>query len=127
LAREGKTVAALRQHGAFRHHHGDSLPSEAVENAVQLRKHAQIENRLFAEKGFQSLLRIGRNHSRSGVGKLLRQERQQTLVASQSDESARPGAPVLRISGFCFLGGVEVKRKARKGQRNRDRRRGINS
>jgi Domain of unknown function (DUF1707) len=28
---------------------------------------------------------------------------------------ARPGAPVLRISGFCFLGGVEVQRKARPG------------
>src|ERR1700722_7082630 len=38
-------------------------------------------------------------------------------ITSDSDESGRPGAPVLRISGFCFLGGVEVKRKARKGQR----------
>jgi hypothetical protein len=46
-------------------------------------------------------------------------------IASDSDESARPGAPVLRISGFCFLGGVEVKRKARKGQRGTGDRRGI--
>jgi hypothetical protein len=38
-------------------------------------------------------------------------------IASDSVESVRPGAPVLRISGFCLLGGVEVKRKARKGQR----------
>jgi hypothetical protein len=38
-------------------------------------------------------------------------------IPGDSDESVRPGAPVLRISGFCFLGGVEVKRKARKGQR----------
>jgi hypothetical protein len=38
-------------------------------------------------------------------------------IAGDSDESVRPGAPVLRITGFCFLGGVEVKRKARKAQR----------
>jgi Domain of unknown function (DUF1707)/Cell wall-active antibiotics response 4TMS YvqF len=38
-------------------------------------------------------------------------------IAGGSDESGRPGTPVLRIAGFCFLGGVEVKRKARKGQR----------
>jgi Domain of unknown function (DUF1707)/Cell wall-active antibiotics response 4TMS YvqF len=41
------------------------------------------------------------------------------------DEAARPGAPVLRISGFCLLGGVEVKRKARKGQGRIGGRRGI--
>jgi hypothetical protein len=46
-------------------------------------------------------------------------------VSADSDESVRPGAPVLRINGFCLLGGVEVKRKARKAVRDRDRRRGI--
>jgi hypothetical protein len=46
-------------------------------------------------------------------------------VSADSDESVRPGAPVLRLSGFCLLGGVEVKRKARKGQRDRGDRRGI--
>jgi hypothetical protein len=46
-------------------------------------------------------------------------------VSADSDESVRPGAPVLRLSGACFLGGVEVKRKARKGQRDRGGRRGI--
>lgn len=46
-------------------------------------------------------------------------------IDSDSDESARPGAPVLRISGFCLLGGVEVKRKARKGQRRIGGPRGI--
>jgi hypothetical protein len=48
-------------------------------------------------------------------------------ITADSDESARPGAPVLRINGFCLLGGVEVKRKARKPQRDRGRRRGIQS
>ena len=42
-------------------------------------------------------------------------------IDGDSDESALPGAPVLRISGFCFLGGVEVKRKARKGERGTGR------
>jgi hypothetical protein len=46
-------------------------------------------------------------------------------IAAASDESVRPGAPVLRITGFCFLGGVEVKRKARKAQRGIGGQRGI--
>jgi hypothetical protein len=46
-------------------------------------------------------------------------------VTGASEESIQPGAPVLRISGFCLLGGVEVKRKSRKGQRGLDGRRGI--
>jgi Domain of unknown function (DUF1707)/Cell wall-active antibiotics response 4TMS YvqF len=46
-------------------------------------------------------------------------------IAAASDESVRPGAPVLRITGFCFLGGVEVKRKARKAQRGLGGQRGI--
>ena len=48
-------------------------------------------------------------------------------VSADSDESVRPGAPVLRLSGFCLLGGVEVKRKARKSDRDRRGRRGIES
>lgn len=36
-------------------------------------------------------------------------------IAGQSAESAGVDAPVLRIEGFCLLGGVEVRRKARKG------------
>jgi hypothetical protein len=48
-------------------------------------------------------------------------------ITADSDESVRPGAPVLRLSGFCLLGGVEVKRKARKGQRDRGGRRPIES
>jgi hypothetical protein len=48
-------------------------------------------------------------------------------VSADSDESVRPGAPVLRLSGFCLLGGVEVKRKARKAPRDRGSRRGIDS
>jgi uncharacterized protein DUF1707 len=43
-------------------------------------------------------------------------------VTADSDESVQPGAPVLRISGFCLLGGVEVKRKARKPKRDRSTR-----
>jgi Domain of unknown function (DUF1707)/Cell wall-active antibiotics response 4TMS YvqF len=46
-------------------------------------------------------------------------------IAADSDESTRPGAPVLRITGFCFLGGVEVKRKARKARRGVGGQRGI--
>jgi Cell wall-active antibiotics response 4TMS YvqF len=46
-------------------------------------------------------------------------------IDGDGDEPVRPGAPVLRISGFCFLGGVEVKRKARKGQGRAGGRRGI--
>jgi hypothetical protein len=37
-------------------------------------------------------------------------------IAGQSAESARPDAPVLRIEGACLLGGLEVKRRARRGQ-----------
>jgi hypothetical protein len=35
-------------------------------------------------------------------------------VAGDSPESGAPGAPVLRIEGACVLGGIEVKRRARK-------------
>jgi hypothetical protein len=41
-------------------------------------------------------------------------------ITGDSAESVRPGAPVLRISGFCVLGGVEVKRKARSSRRGID-------
>lgn len=40
-------------------------------------------------------------------------------ITGDSDESARPDAPVLRISGICVLGGLEVKRKRRKGDKGR--------
>ena len=39
-------------------------------------------------------------------------------ITGNSAESAAPGAPVLRIEGTCVLGGVEVRRKARKGSKN---------
>ena len=35
-------------------------------------------------------------------------------IAGNTDESASPDAPVLRIEGTCVLGGVEVRRKPRK-------------
>ena len=35
-------------------------------------------------------------------------------IAGDSAESARPDAPVLRVTGTCVCGGIEVKRKARK-------------
>lgn len=35
-------------------------------------------------------------------------------IADDSAESARPDAPVLRLTGICVCGGIEVKRKARK-------------
>jgi len=41
---------------------------------------------------------------------------------SDGDEASQPGAPTLRITGSCVLGGIEIKRKARKGIKNRDRR-----
>jgi hypothetical protein len=43
-------------------------------------------------------------------------------VAGNVAESASPDAPVLRIEGVCVLGGIEVKRKARKvkGARGRN-------
>jgi hypothetical protein len=34
-------------------------------------------------------------------------------ISGESAESSRPDAPVLRITGTCVFGGVEVKRKAR--------------
>jgi hypothetical protein len=40
-------------------------------------------------------------------------------VAGESAESMAAGAPVLRIEGICVLGGMEVKRKPRKGPRRR--------
>jgi hypothetical protein len=40
-------------------------------------------------------------------------------ISGESEESAQPDAPVLRISGTCVLGGIEVKRKRRKGDRRR--------
>jgi hypothetical protein len=40
-------------------------------------------------------------------------------VDGDSPESAAPGAPVLRIEGACLLGGMAVKRKARKTDRGR--------
>jgi Domain of unknown function (DUF1707)/Cell wall-active antibiotics response 4TMS YvqF len=43
-------------------------------------------------------------------------------VAGQSAESVAEGAPVLRIEGTCVLGGMEVKRKARKGPKGERRR-----
>jgi Domain of unknown function (DUF1707)/Cell wall-active antibiotics response 4TMS YvqF len=38
-------------------------------------------------------------------------------MAGQSSESPGAEAPVLRIEGFCLLGGIEVKRKPRRAQR----------
>ena len=35
-------------------------------------------------------------------------------IVGDSAEASSPDAPVLRIEGTCVLGGVEVKRKARK-------------
>jgi hypothetical protein len=43
-------------------------------------------------------------------------------VTGQSAESVAEGAPVLRIEGTCVLGGMEVKRKARKGPKGERRR-----
>jgi hypothetical protein len=43
-------------------------------------------------------------------------------VAGETEESSQPDAPVLRISGPCVFGGVEVKRKSRKGGKGRYRR-----
>jgi hypothetical protein len=46
-------------------------------------------------------------------------------VAGDSPESMQPNAPVLHITGTCVMGGVEVKRKARKERkrvRDQDRR-----
>ena len=48
-------------------------------------------------------------------------------TAGDSPESAAPGAPVLRIEGTCVLGGIEVRRRGRKGSRRDDRRIGPGS
>ena len=39
-------------------------------------------------------------------------------IAGDSGEASSPDAPVLRIEGTCVLGGVEVKRKARKAPKD---------
>lgn len=41
---------------------------------------------------------------------------------SDGEEASQPGAPTLRITGSCVLGGIEIKRKARKGIKNKNRR-----
>jgi hypothetical protein len=38
-------------------------------------------------------------------------------IAGQNSDSVGAQAPLLRIEGFCLLGGVEVKRKPRRGDR----------
>jgi hypothetical protein len=43
-------------------------------------------------------------------------------VAGETPESMAEGAPVLRIEGACVLGGIEVKRKARRGPKGERRR-----
>jgi hypothetical protein len=40
-------------------------------------------------------------------------------IAGDSAESAAPDAPVLRITGTCVCGGVEVKRRLRRNRRPR--------
>jgi hypothetical protein len=40
-------------------------------------------------------------------------------IAGPGPESSGPDAPVLRIEGTCVLGGIDVKRKARKRNRGR--------
>jgi hypothetical protein len=40
-------------------------------------------------------------------------------IASDTDESSDPDAPVLRISGLTILGGISVRRKRRKGDKQR--------
>ena len=40
-------------------------------------------------------------------------------IAGDSPESRRPDAPVLRVSGTCVFGGLEVKRKRRKDGKGR--------
>jgi hypothetical protein len=41
-------------------------------------------------------------------------------IAGQSAESAGADAPILRIEGFCLLGGLEVKRRPRRNQRGQE-------
>jgi hypothetical protein len=40
-------------------------------------------------------------------------------VSGDTDDSLRPGAPTLRITGFCLMGGISVKRRDRKTGRGR--------
>jgi hypothetical protein len=40
-------------------------------------------------------------------------------ITGESPESESSDAPILRISGACVLGGVDVKRKRRKGEKRR--------
>jgi Domain of unknown function (DUF1707) len=42
-------------------------------------------------------------------------------ITGESDESAEPDAPLLRISGTCVLGGIEVNRKPRENGGGRRR------
>jgi hypothetical protein len=42
-------------------------------------------------------------------------------ITGESDESAEPDAPLLRISGTCVLGGIEVNRKRRENGGGRRR------
>jgi hypothetical protein len=41
-------------------------------------------------------------------------------IAGETAESAKPDAPVLRITGTCICGGVEVKRKPRETTQPRE-------
>jgi hypothetical protein len=47
-------------------------------------------------------------------------------ITGNAAEAASPDAPVLRIEGFCVLGGLEVARKARKVPKALRRGKGIN-
>ena len=47
-------------------------------------------------------------------------------IAGNVAETAGPDSPVLRIEGACVLGGVEVKRKARKVPKELRRGKGVN-
>jgi hypothetical protein len=40
--------------------------------------------------------------------------------AGDTAESLKPGAPVLRITGTCIMGGIDIQRKARKTAKGRD-------
>jgi hypothetical protein len=40
-------------------------------------------------------------------------------IDGDTAESLLPGAPVLRVTGLCIMGGVEIKHKARKQRKNR--------
>ena len=42
-------------------------------------------------------------------------------ISGESAESSRPDAPVLRITGTCVFGGVEVKRRPRRLRKGRPR------